>query len=184
MQGFVFSLENAEKEYLRNLALDSIADGLGLESGRADSSPVSERMQEKLGAFVTLKKNGRLRGCIGNVVGDAPLWKTVAKMARSAAFEDPRFPPVAKKEFGELEIEISILSPLEEVADLEAIVPGRHGLLIRNAWHSGLLLPQVAKEWGWDRETFLAHTCQKAGLSGNCWQDPQTQVFWFQAEVF
>jgi len=184
MQDFVFSLTSEEKKYLRDLAFDTIAEGLGLESGRADLTPASERMEEKLGAFVTLKKNGQLRGCIGNVVGDAPLRKTVGKMAASAAFEDPRFPPVTKREFGELEIEISILSPLEEVSDLEAIVPGRHGLLIRNAWRSGLLLPQVATEWGWDRETFLDHTCQKAGLPGNCWQEPQTQVFWFQAEVF
>ncbi|MFO7816580.1 MAG: AmmeMemoRadiSam system protein A [Thermodesulfobacteriota bacterium] len=184
MRDFVFSLTDEEKDYLRKLALDSIGRELDLESGENLSPPVSSRMEEKLGAFVTLKKDGRLRGCIGNVVGDAPLWKTVEKMARSAAFEDPRFPPVNASEYHDLEIEISILSPLEKVSDLEAIVPGRHGLLVRNAWRSGLLLPQVATEWGWDRETFLAHTCQKAGLPSNCWHDPQTQVFWFQAEIF
>jgi len=184
MRDFVFSLTDDEKDYLRKLAMDSIGKEFDLGSGEDLSSPVSYRMKDKLGAFVTLKKDGRLRGCIGNVVGDAPLWKTVSKMARSAAFEDPRFPPVSANEYHELQIEISILSPLEKVSDLEAIVPGRHGLLVRNAWRSGLLLPQVATEWGWDRETFLAHTCQKAGLPDDCWQDPQTHIFWFEAEIF
>ncbi|MFP4657389.1 MAG: AmmeMemoRadiSam system protein A [Desulfonatronovibrionaceae bacterium] len=184
MREFDFCLTEEEKKYLRELALSSIERELKSESEKELLPPMSGKMEEKLGVFVTLKKRGQLRGCIGNMVGDGPLWRTVSSMARAAAFEDPRFPPVSKSEFSELEIEISILSPLEEVRDFKAIVPGKHGLLVRNAWRSGLLLPQVAAEWGWDRETFLAHTCQKAGLPGNCWQEAQTQVFWFQAEVF
>ncbi len=184
MGNFEFTLTEQEKDYLRNLAWESISSRLGMREEQEFTPPVSDRMEEKLGAFVTLKKNGRLRGCIGNVVGDIPLWKTIIKMAESAAFEDPRFPPINKDEFTQLEIEISILSPFERVEDIQAIEPGRDGLLVRKSWHSGLLLPQVATEWGWDRETFLAQTCQKAGLRGDCWKDTQTEIFWFQAEVF
>jgi hypothetical protein len=183
MDNFVFNLTDEEKKYLKDLAFLSIKSKL---EGQEINFPLppTEKLNEHFGAFVTLKINGQLRGCIGHIVGDEPLTQTIVKMARAAAFEDPRFPPLSKAELDRVEIEISILSPLERVPDLNKIVPGKHGLLVRKGWYSGLLLPQVATEWGWDRETFLAHTCQKAGLPMNCWQDPETEIYWFQAVVF
>jgi AmmeMemoRadiSam system protein A len=183
MTGFRFELTDEEKNALKNLVVQSIGHRLGLNPP-PDMTPKSPRLTEQLGAFVTLTRNNQLRGCIGHIVGQAPLFETVATMAGAAAFEDPRFPPVTVAEFEELEVEISILSPLERVEDLAAVTPGVHGLYMRRGARSGLLLPQVATEWGWDRETFLAQTCVKAGLPPDAWNDPATEVFWFQAEVF
>ena len=183
MAGFRFELTDEEKGYLKNLVVTSIGHRLGLGPA-PDMHPVSEKLTEKYGAFVTLTMNKQLRGCIGHIVGQAPIFETVAKMACAAAFEDPRFPPVGAGEFEHLEVEISILSPLERVQDLSAITPGIHGLYMRRGGRSGLLLPQVATEWGWDRETFLAQTCRKAGLPSDAWKDAATEVYWFQAEVF
>jgi len=183
MDDFVFELSDEEKRYLKDLAYLSIKARLEGQEINLPAPP-SEKLSEHFGAFVTLKMNGQLRGCIGHIVGDEPLTQTIIKIARAAAFEDPRFPPLAREELDKVEIEISILSPLEKVTDINKIVPGKHGLLIRKGYNSGLLLPQVATEWGWDRETFLAHTCQKAGLPLNCWQKRQTEIYWFQAVVF
>ncbi|MFP4085000.1 MAG: AmmeMemoRadiSam system protein A [Desulfonatronovibrio sp.] len=182
MSDFVFELNDKEKKYLKQIALLSIRSRF--ENGLEFPEPPTSKMTGKLGAFVTLKIDGRLRGCIGHIVGDLPLWKTIIKMAAQAAFNDPRFPPLREKELDKIELEISILSPLQLVDDPTRIVPGKHGLLIRKGGASGLLLPQVALEWNWDRETFLGHTCQKAGLTSNCWQDPDTEIYWFQAVVF
>ncbi len=183
MSSFVFELTREEKDYLKELAFLSISSKLeGYEPDFPD--PPSTKLQEHLGAFVTLKIQGQLRGCIGHIIGDQPLGKTIINMAREAAFRDPRFPPLKAREFESLELEISILSPLEPVPDIEQIEPGKHGLVIRKGPHSGLLLPQVAQEMGWDRQTFLAHTCQKAGLPSDCFQDKNTEIYWFQAVVF
>jgi len=106
-------------------------------------------------------------------------------MAEAAAFQDPRFPPVRVDELGELEIEISVLTPLREIKDPEEIEVGKHGIMIeRPPYYSGLLLPQVATEYGWDRETFLEQTCIKAGLPPNAWRDPATRIYIFSAEIF
>lgn len=187
-RSFEFSLSDEEKRYLHELVRLSILQGLKQRAGGKDAAqlppPISKTLEEKLGAFVTLKIDGNLRGCIGNVVGNAPLHKTIANMAQSAAFEDPRFPPLSLDEFERIETEISVLSPLEPCPDSERIEVGRHGLLIRKGPSSGLLLPQVPVEWGWDRDTFLRHTCRKAGMGADCWTDPETQIFWFEAEVF
>lgn len=182
MSDFVFKLTDSEKKFLKAVALLSIRSKF--QDGVIFPDPPTGRMQEKLGAFVTLKIKGRLRGCIGNIMGDAPLWKTVIKMAAQSAFNDPRFPPLTEEESELIEFEISILSPLTLVDDPLSIVPGKHGLLIRKGRHSGLLLPQVAVEWKWNREQFLSNTCLKAGLSQECWKDKGTEIFWFQAEVF
>lgn len=182
MSDFVFELNENEKKYLKNIARLSIRSRF--EKGLDFPEPPTPKMTDKLGAFVTLKIDDRLRGCIGHIVGDLPLWKTIIQMADQAAFNDPRFPPLSEKELDRIELEISILSPLQLVDDPSLIVPGKHGLLIRKGGASGLLLPQVALEWNWDRKTFLAHTCQKAGLTSNCWQDPDTEIYWFQAVVF
>jgi AmmeMemoRadiSam system protein A len=136
------------------------------------------------GAFVTLKKHGGLRGCIGYIVAETPVYETIQGMAVSAAVKDPRFPPVRANEVVDLTIEISLLSPLELVTDTNRIAIGKHGLLIRRGWHQGVLLPQVAPEQGWDRVEFLEGLCYKAGLPPDAWRDPSTELYWFTAEVF
>ncbi|MGB9722765.1 MAG: AmmeMemoRadiSam system protein A [Chloroflexia bacterium] len=136
------------------------------------------------GAFVTLRKHGQLRGCIGYIYSEEPLYQTIQKMAVAAAVEDPRFPPVRASELEEIAIEISLLSPIQRVTDTNAIVVGKHGLIIRYGPYQGLLLPQVATEQGWTREEFLEGVCHKAGLPGNAWRDPQAELYSFTAEVF
>jgi MEMO1 family protein len=135
------------------------------------------------GAFVTLKKAGQLRGCIGRVVSDRPLAETVSHMAVQAAFHDPRFPPLSIEEYDDLELEISVLSPVEPVTDPESIQIGRHGLIMVKGGRQGLLLPQVPLEQGWDRLEFLNQTCLKAGLTRECWQDG-ADIYAFSADVF
>lgn len=181
---FEFSLADEEKRYLKDLVYASIRQNLFPEEKIVLPEPPTDKLKERLGAFVCIKAGGRLRGCIGHVVGEYPLAETVARMAKSAAFEDPRFPPLSRKEFNKIEVEISILSPIEECQDPAKVVVGRHGLVIRKGPYSGLLLPQVPVEWGWDRETFLRHTAMKAGLPAEAWKDPETRILWFEAEVF
>lgn len=185
MSDFRFDLTDQEKDYLRQLVVQSISHGLGSpEAPSGPSDPPTDKLREHLGAFVTLKIGGRLRGCIGNVQGSGELFRTVWNMAQSAAFEDPRFPSLDEREFEAVEYEISILSPIEPCPDPERVEVGRHGLIMSRNGRSGLLLPQVPVEWGWDRETFLAQTCVKAGLPRNAWKDPGTAIFWFEAVVF
>jgi AmmeMemoRadiSam system protein A len=136
------------------------------------------------GAFVTLKKYGELRGCIGYIVSDKPLYQTIQEVAVAAAVQDPRFPPVRSDEMEELTVEISLLSPMQLVTDTNNIVVGKHGLLIRRGYYQGLLLPQVAPEQGWNREQFLEGVCYKAGLPPTAWRDPATELYSFTAEVF
>ncbi|MBN2535112.1 MAG: AmmeMemoRadiSam system protein A [Spirochaetales bacterium] len=136
------------------------------------------------GAFVTLHKKGKLRGCIGYVVAVKPLFNTVQDVARSSAFSDPRFPPVMESEIPDLEIEISVLTPLKRITSIDEIEVGTHGIVIKRGFSSGLLLPQVAAEQGWDRDTFLTHTCYKAGLPGDCWKKSDTRIEVFSAIVF
>ena len=183
MNAFQLALTDEEKNFCRDLIRHTIADGLGLAQGPKPALE-SETLNMELGAFVTLKLGGRLRGCIGNVVGNGPLVATIERMAQAAAFEDPRFAPVTAGEFPELEIEVSVMGPLTPCPDPELIEVGRHGLYIRKSMHSGLLLPQVATEWGWDRETFLDQTCVKAGLPKGSWRKSKTEIWWFEAVIF
>ncbi len=161
---------------------------------RAISSAVLERCLPDLpacplaltrsgGAFVTLHRSGRLRGCVGQVEHPGPLAEVVARAAMNAALNDPRFGPVTAEEVPLLEIEISVLSPLEPIR-VEEIVAGQHGLMVVRGRNRGLLLPQVASERKWNGERFLQETCEKAGLPGDAWRDPATQVYGFTAEVF
>ncbi len=136
-----------------------------------------------LGAFVSLHVEGELRGCIGYPQADQPLGDVIVRCAVSAASEDPRFPPVTLAELNAAVIEISVLGPVEPVANVNEIVVGRHGLILAQGYRKGLLLPQVATEHGWDRDTFLAHTCLKAGLRRDAWLSG-AQIFKFEAEVF
>ena len=192
MEPFRFALTDAEKDYLKSLARWAINQGLENGPWAGDMpqlpEPPTDKLRQSYGAFVTLhepkSRGGRLRGCIGHIVGDQPLFRTIASMAQAAAFQDPRFPPLSRAQAGDVELEISVLSPLTPCPDLNQVEVGRHGLLVRRGNRSGLLLPQVPVEWGWDRQTFLKQTCIKAGLPGACWQDPQAQWLWFEAEVF
>jgi hypothetical protein len=181
---FAFSLTDEEKTYLKHLVFVSIRQRLYPEEKASLPVPPTDKLRERLGAFVTLKIGGRLRGCIGHLVGDGPLHATVAQMSKAAAFQDPRFPPLSRGDFDKIKVEISILSPIEPCPDVERIEVGRHGLVIRKGNHSGLLLPQVPVEWKWDRETFLRHTAMKAGLPAEAWKDEDSEILWFEAEVF
>jgi AmmeMemoRadiSam system protein A len=133
---------------------------------------------------VTLTESGQLRGCIGYTSAMKPLYMTVRDTATHAALHDPRFRPVSASELPRLEYEVSVLSPLRRVVDVEQIKVGQHGLLMKNGDYEGLLLPQVPVEQGWDRQTFLEETCRKAGMGSNCWKDEETDIFQFTAVVF
>ncbi len=143
----------------------------------------SPALLQPCGAFVTLHIYRKLRGCIGTFTSSDPLLDTVQRMAIAAATTDSRFPQVQPEELPALQFEISVLSPLSK-ATPEEIQVGVHGLYITKGYHRGVLLPQVATENGWDRQTFLEHTCLKAGLAPSAWQDPETRIEIFSAEVF
>jgi uncharacterized protein len=148
-----------------------------------ETPPSNERLQHPAGAFVTLRRRGRLRGCVGQLAAADPLIQVVAHCARAAALEDPRFEPVRPHELPELDIELSVLSALFAITS-DQIVIGRHGLLISRGWKRGVLLPQVAAEFRWSTDRFLEETCIKAGLERNDWKRPDTQVEAFTAEFF
>jgi len=176
-------LKESEKQELLRIARSTIEHKLkGRPMPLLESA--SSVLREKRGAFVTLHKRGDLRGCIGYVVAYKPLRETVREMAEAAAFQDTRFSPVTADELEELDIEISVLSPLRKVADAEEIEVGKHGILIKKGYYQGLLLPQVAVEYGWDRTMFLRQTCRKAGLPPDAWKDPDAEIRIFSAEVF
>jgi hypothetical protein len=137
----------------------------------------------RAGVFVSFHRHGELRGCIGHPDGDQPLAAVVAHCAVAAATEDPRFASVTRAELDDCEIELSVLGPIEPVDKVDDIIVGRHGLIVEQEWHRGLLLPQVAREQRWDRDTFLARTCAKAGLPGDAWKRGAT-IMKFEAEVF
>lgn len=190
-KNFALVINQAEKDYLHSLVRRTIADsfkpGIAAESLTDPATlpvPDSELLKQQLGAFVTLKRQGQLRGCIGWLVDTEPLYLTVARMALSAAFKDPRFPALQKQEQDDLEVEISIMGPITLCADPELIQIGRHGLIMRRDNRQGLLLPQVPLEWGWDRQTFLSQTCVKAGLPPQSWREKETEILWFEAVVF
>lgn len=148
--------------------------------------PAGGVLDEPRGAFVSLHGPGeRLRGCLGAMLAVDPLGQTVVRMAGAAACRDPRFSPVAPDELPGLTIEISVLTPFQPEADLPgAVTPGQDGLLVEGRGRRGVLLPQVARDHGWDAETFLDQTCVKAGLAPGTWRDPDVTVSRFQAEVF
>jgi AmmeMemoRadiSam system protein A len=154
-------------------------------AGRAPDVPAADDSPDATGAFVTLKRRGQLRGCIGTLERRGSLAEEVARVAVSAALEDPRFSPVSAAELDEIDVEVSVLGPLEAVdpVDPAAIEIGRHGLVVEQGRRRGLLLPQVATEWKMDVETFLAHTCAKAGLPPDAWRRG-AKVYRFAAVVF
>ncbi|MCX6543261.1 MAG: AmmeMemoRadiSam system protein A [Acidobacteria bacterium] len=170
-----------ERRSLLDVARQAIADQL---AGRPQASASSDGVFERrCGVFVSLHHDGELRGCIGYPDGAQPLGIAVPRCAVSAATGDPRFAAVTAAELPEIDIEISVLTPVEPVTSPADIEVGRDGLIVEQHWHRGLLLPQVATEWGWDRDTFLAQTCVKAGLPREAWKRGAS-IFRFQAEVF
>jgi AmmeMemoRadiSam system protein A len=174
-------LSETEQQCLLRLARQAI-EAIVLDREFAQFNCPEGPLTQQAGAFVTLHKSGRLRGCMGNIESPRPLHQTVRDCARSAALRDPRFDPVAAAEIPQLHIEISVLSPLEQ-ARPEQIEVGRHGLIVSRGYQRGLLLPQVATKYHWDREKFLDETCVKAGLSAEAWrQGARIQVF--TAQIF
>ena len=143
----------------------------------------AEKLSRPCGAFVTLTRDGRLRGCIGSIVGTSPLYAEVRANAGNAAFRDPRFPPLEREELDGTEIEISVLTPLVRVAGPEEIEVGRHGVVLEREGRRAVFLPQVAPEQGWDRETMLGHLAVKAGLARDAWR-AKTTFDVFEALVF
>ena len=179
-----FSLSAREKDELLKIARKSVESAVR-DHKQYEYSPVGfEALAQERGAFVTLKENGQLRGCIGYVAPVKPLCITVRDVAMFAALRDTRFRPVSASELGALEYEVSVLSPLRRVLDVKEIRVGQHGLIMKRGDTEGLLLPQVPVEEKWDRPTFLEETCYKAGLPKNCWQDADTDIFRFTALVF
>ncbi|MEW6509376.1 MAG: AmmeMemoRadiSam system protein A [Bacteroidota bacterium] len=172
-----------ERSELLTIARSAVAHTLHSEEPQLPAL-LGGALAERSGAFVTLRRGGDLRGCIGYIESELPLGQVVQEVAIKAAREDPRFPPVTEDELRELTFEISVLSPLRPVQNVEEIQVGQHGLLLELGWHRGLLLPQVAVEYGWDREQFLNHTARKAGLPPRAWEDPRATLYLFQAEVF
>ena len=153
--------------------------------GRKPSFPAPRgALLEHAGAFVTLHENSRLRGCIGRMESGRPLWETIADMATSAAFEDPRFVPLSPHEKDRIAIEITILGPLRRIDNAEGIIIGRHGLYIAAKGRVGVLLPQVAVEYGWTADTFLDQVCLKAGLPQGSWQEAGARLYSFEGMVF
>jgi AmmeMemoRadiSam system protein A len=171
----------ADRQRLLRVARDALAAHVaGTPVPEAELAGAAARLA---GAFVTLRAGTELRGCIGHVEANEPLGVVIARSAVAAGSSDPRFPRITEAELPGLHIEISILSPLAPVLSLADIQIGIDGLIVQLGWHRGLLLPQVAAEWQWDRETFVAETCRKAGLAGDAWEKGAT-IWKFQAEVF
>ncbi|MHC4942587.1 MAG: AmmeMemoRadiSam system protein B [Planctomycetota bacterium] len=179
-------LTEEEKQTLLRLARYTLRTFLATGKGPKDLSEfeITDSLKQELGAFVTLKIKGRLRGCIGYLKGVNPLYKAVIDNTISAASKDPRFPPVRSKEEKNIHMEISVLSPVVVVKDLEEIQVGRDGLIISKGFKRGTLLPQVPTEYGWNRTEFLEHTCQKAGLPSDAYKDPETKIERYSAQVF
>lgn len=183
MHEFDLVLSTEEKDFLIEAARARIDQVLRDRRVGAVAPPPEGMVREKFGAFVTLKRNGTLRGCIGRLISEDPLYVTVADMAEAAAFHDSRFSSVTLDEFRSLDVEISILGPISRCFDPAHVVVGRHGLIICRGDNQGLLLPQVAVEWEWDRDMFLEQACRKAGLPPDAWHDPDTEIYWFEALV-
>ena len=175
-------LTATEQEELLKIARSAIIANVG--TGKTPAAETTlQGLQEENGCFVTIKQQGRLRGCIGNFVSDKPLYLLVQEMAIAAATQDPRFYPMKQPDLDNFKLEISVLSPLRKISSIEEIIVGTHGIyLVKNA-SRGVLLPQVATEFGWDLETFLDHTCLKAGLPEKAWQK-DCEIYIFSAQVF
>jgi len=178
-----YSLTTAEKKELMAMARQ-VVEAVVKTGAMPEVKVNSAKLKEPGAAFVTLTKHGQLRGCIGHIIAQEPLYLCVRDVAKSAALEDPRFQPVSPQELPELEYEISILTAPEPVTDLTTVKVGRDGLIMEDGFHRGVLLPQVPVEYSWSRDEFLSETCHKAGMAPDCWQRGGVKVNRFQALVF
>lgn len=179
-----FSLDQKEKDALIALAKKSVETAVRERKLYEPSASEFPTLQQERGVFVTLMEKGNLRGCIGLISAEKPLYLGVRDAATSAALRDPRFPPTTAAELPQLEYEISVLSPFHRVYDVKDVRVGRDGLLMIQGDYEGILLPQVPTEFGWDRKTFLEEACMKAGLPRQAWQEESTDIFAFSALVF
>ncbi len=178
-------LNRDQRKKLLDIARSTIKAVLLGKRAEIDESALDDLLKTPSGVFVTLRtRRGELRGCIGSLHPVAPLYRAVESSAINAAFHDPRFDPVTAEELGALEIEISVMGPIESVAGPDEIMVGRDGLIVSRGRNAGLLLPQVATEYGWDRDTFLRQTCVKAGLPPDSWRAADCRLEKFEAEVF
>src|SRR5258706_12531000 len=178
-------LNDAQRKTLLTAARQSVETVLAGQRPEANDAEADGVLRRLAGAFVPLRAHdGDLRGCIGSIVAREPLFRAVVTSAVNAAFRDPRFHPVTAAEMADLELEISVMGPIELVHDVNGIVPGRDGLIVSRGHNAGLLLPQVATEYGWDRDTFLDQTSVKAGLPPGAWRTAGTTIEKFSAEVF
>ncbi len=184
-EGGVQPLNAQQKAILADLARRTVDMYVG-EKKVPQIKPADPRLSEQEGVFVTLTKHGELRGCIGHIIGDQPLWKTVVEMAVAAASQDPRFPAVTPEELKDITVEVSVLSKPRKISDPGEIKLGTHGVIVsRGPFNKGVFLPQVATETGWDMDQFMGELCsQKAGLPRDCWKDKNTTVEIFTADVF
>lgn len=176
-------LSTHEQKSLLALARRTIQDFVKLGTIAVPPEDITEGLKLQSGCFVTIHENGQLRGCIGNFISEKPLWQLVQEMAIAAATQDPRFYPMKQHDLNDFKLEISVLSPLEEIKSVDEIKVGTDGIYIVKGSYRGVLLPQVAVEYGWNLEQFLQHTCIKAGLPENAWQQGST-IYRFSAEIF
>lgn len=175
-------MEASDKKTLLELARQTIIARINRQPLPAPENP-TPALNVHSGCFVTIKRQGQLRGCIGNFISQQPLWQTVQEMAVSAATGDPRFQPMQVSELADFSLEISALSPLQKIRDISEIQVGIHGIYIVKGAARGVLLPQVATDYNWDLDTFLRQTCRKAGLPDNAWQTG-ADIYIFSADVF
>jgi AmmeMemoRadiSam system protein A len=177
-------LDEGEQEFLLEVARATIMEYV--TNGKIPRFETDDpKFEEKRGAFVTLhEKRGALRGCIGYAEPIKSLLETIVEMSIACSTRDPRFDCVTADELPSLDLEISVLTPLEEIRDVAGISVGQHGLMIKKGLFSGLLLPQVATEYRWDRRQFLKETCRKAGLDVDAWKEADVKIFVFSAQVF
>jgi AmmeMemoRadiSam system protein A len=176
-------LDDAAKRELLSLARSTLAEYLA-SATIPEFHDVHPELLKRSGAFVSLHNGDELRGCIGLLSDEAALVRTVQRCVLSAALEDTRFHPVTSAEMPDLKIEVSVLSPLRRIKDVQLVEVGKHGLAIALGGRRGLLLPQVAAKYDWDRETFLAQTCRKSGLPPTAWREPNAVIEIFEAQVF
>lgn len=180
--GVQSSLNREEKQLLLEIAREAIV--AAVTTGRKPTRSITQaNLLAKRGCFVSIKMQGALRGCIGNFTADTPLYQQVQEMAVAAATRDPRFYPMKPSDLTDFQLEISVLSPLQKISSPETIKVGLHGIYIEKNFSRGVLLPQVAVEQGWDRETFLRQTCLKAGLHADSWMEG-ADISVFTADVF
>ncbi len=182
-----FTISEKEKNALGSIACLSIAQHFCQDPATIPCMAKGV-LQQELGCFVTLNKGGGLRGCIGSLVAREPLYANVARMAKAAAFQDHRFPALTLEEWISKEIpvtmEISVLGPMSLCPDVQQVEIGRHGLLLVLGQKSGVFLPKVAVEQGWDLPAYLGNLCHKASLPQGAWQHPEAQLYWYEALVF